>query len=86
MCYLSERNGVYSKKSKKAKGNIVTKGKLYTASDTEDIAENNTDQNEATRTRKAKRMARQRVKQGSVFPGTEGSKDRSIGISGDRAD
>ena len=62
---------------------IITKGKLYTASESKDSAEDRIDLHEPTRTRKAKRIARQRIRQGTASPGiAEGSEDCSI-ISGE---
>ena len=66
---------------------VVTERKLYTASDSEDSAEHEdrVDQREPTRTRKEKRIAWRRVRQGPGSPGiAEGSEDCSIGGSGEK--
>ena len=78
----------FPQKSRKRPRVIVTKGKLYTACDSEDSAEDRIDQHgpRITRTRKAKQMARRKVRQGTVAGSpdiAEGSEDCSIGISGE---
>ena len=61
---------------------VVTKGKLYAASDFEDSAQGRIGQHEPNRTRKAKRVARQRAIQGTGSSGiAEDSEDCSIEIS-----
>ena len=68
---------------------IVTKGKLYTASDSEDSDEDRIGQHEPrmTRTRKAKRMAWRRIRHGTGSkrsPGfAEGSESGIIGFAGE---
>ena len=61
---------------------VVATGKPYTASDSEDSAEDPISQHEPNRTQKAKRIAGRRVRPGTGRPGiAQGSEDRSIGIT-----